>query len=138
MFVLVGGSRKVGLQELQKVLNAVMKWEYDWQMHFNTHKCFVMRLTHTRHITRFNYKLEDKLPQQTLTPMSDAQTDDSQYLSLPIGNIQLFSRHTDIEIAKHSKPSISSKTGTHVFNLPIDNKYWNLLPDKTMVNTKYK
>ena len=33
-----------------------MKWEYDWQMHFNPQKCFVMRLTHARHITRHTEK----------------------------------------------------------------------------------
>ena len=35
-------------QELQKDLNSLMKWEYDWQMHFNPQKCFVVRLTNTR------------------------------------------------------------------------------------------
>ena len=42
-----------------------MKWEYDWQMHFNPQKCFVMRLTHARHMTRFNYILGDKSLQET-------------------------------------------------------------------------
>ena len=42
-----------------------MKWEYDWQMHFNPQKCFVMRLTHARHMTRFNYTLGDKSLQET-------------------------------------------------------------------------
>ena len=38
-------------QELQKDLNSLMKWEYDWQMYFNPQKCFVMRLTtHARHL----------------------------------------------------------------------------------------
>ena len=31
-------------QELQKDLNSLMKWEYDWQMHFNPQQCFVMSL----------------------------------------------------------------------------------------------
>ena len=52
-------------QELKKDLNSLMKWEYDWQMHFNPQKCFVMRLTHTRHLTRFNYILRDKSLQET-------------------------------------------------------------------------
>ena len=42
-----------------------MKWEYDWQMHFNPQKCFVMRLPHARHLTRFNYTLGDKSHQET-------------------------------------------------------------------------
>ena len=42
-----------------------MKWEYDWQMHFNPQKCFVMRLTHARHLTRFNYILGDTSLQET-------------------------------------------------------------------------
>ena len=40
-------------QELQKDQNPLMKWEYDWQMHFNPQKCFAMRLTHARHLNRF-------------------------------------------------------------------------------------
>ena len=39
--------------------------EYDSQMHFNPLKCFVMRLTHARHTTRFNYILGDKSLQET-------------------------------------------------------------------------
>ena len=46
-------------QELQKDLNSLMKWEYDWQMHSNPQTCFVMRLTHARHLTRFIYILGD-------------------------------------------------------------------------------
>ena len=53
------------LQELQKHLNSLMKWEYDWQMHLNPLKCFVMRLTHARHMARFNYILGDKSLQET-------------------------------------------------------------------------
>ena len=52
-------------QELQKDLNSLMKWEYDWQMHFNPQQCFAMRLTHARHLTRFNYILGDKSLQKT-------------------------------------------------------------------------
>ena len=52
-------------QELQKDLNSLMKWKYDWQMHFNPQKCFVMRLTHARHLTRFNYILGDTSLQET-------------------------------------------------------------------------
>ena len=54
-------------QELKKDLNSLMKWEYDWQMHFNPQKCFVMRLTHDRHLTRFNYTLGDTSLQETDT-----------------------------------------------------------------------
>ena len=42
-----------------------MKLEYDWQMHCNPQKCFVMRLTHARHLTRFNHILGDKSLQDT-------------------------------------------------------------------------
>ena len=52
-------------QELQKDLNSLMKWEYDCQMHFNPQKCFVMRLTHARHPTRFNDILGDESLQET-------------------------------------------------------------------------
>ena len=43
----------------------MIKCEYDWQMHFNPQKCFVMRLTHARHLTRFNYILGDNSLQET-------------------------------------------------------------------------
>ena len=52
-------------QELQKDLNSLRKWEYDWQMHFNPQKCFVMRRTHAKHMTRFNDTLGDKSLQET-------------------------------------------------------------------------
>ena len=52
-------------QELQNDLNSLIKWEYDWQMHFNPQKCFVMRLTHARHLTRFNDILGDTSLQET-------------------------------------------------------------------------
>ena len=52
-------------QELQKDLDSLMKWEYDWQMHFNSHKNVVMRLTHAKRLTRFNYLLGDKSLQET-------------------------------------------------------------------------
>ena len=52
-------------QELQKNLHSLMKWEYDWQMHFNPQKCFVMRLTHARHMIRFNYIFGDKSLHET-------------------------------------------------------------------------
>ena len=28
-------KNEIDSQELQKYLNSLMKWEYDWQMHFN-------------------------------------------------------------------------------------------------------
>ena len=42
-----------------------MKWENDWQMHFNPHKCFAMRLTDAGHLTRCNYILGYKSLQET-------------------------------------------------------------------------
>ena len=42
-----------------------MKWKNDWRIHFNPQKCFVMRLTHARDMTRFNYILADKSLQET-------------------------------------------------------------------------
>ena len=41
------------------------KWEYDWRMHFFAQHVFVVRLTHARHITRFNYTLGDTSLQET-------------------------------------------------------------------------
>ena len=58
-------KNEIDSQELQKYLNSLMKWEYEWQMHFNPQKYFVMRLTHARHMTLFNYILGDKSLQET-------------------------------------------------------------------------
>ena len=51
--------------ELQKDLNRLAQWEHDWQMHFNTQKCFVMRITHARHVKHYNYTLGDSTLQET-------------------------------------------------------------------------
>ena len=51
--------------ELQKDLNRLAQWEHDWQMHFNTQKCFVIRITHARHIKHYNYTLGDSTLQET-------------------------------------------------------------------------
>ena len=51
--------------ELQKDLNRLAQWEHDWQMHFNTQKCFVLRITHARHVRHFNYTLGDSTLQET-------------------------------------------------------------------------
>ena len=53
-------------QELQTYVNSLVKWEYDWQMHFNPHKkCFVIRLTHAIRLTRVSYIMGDKSLQET-------------------------------------------------------------------------
>ena len=51
--------------ELQKDLNRLAQWEHDWQMHFNTQKCFDMRITHARHVKHYNYTLGDSTLQET-------------------------------------------------------------------------
>ena len=61
-----------------------MKWEYDWQMNFNPKKCFVMRLTHARHMTRFNYILGEK---------SLPETDNHPYLGVHITNDLTWNKH---------------------------------------------
>ena len=61
-----------------------MKWECDWQMNFNPKKCFVMRLTHARHMTRFNYILGDKSLQET---------DNHPYLGVHITNDLTWNKH---------------------------------------------
>ena len=38
---------------------------YDWQMHFNPDKCFVVRLLHARNIKQFNYTLGKTTLQET-------------------------------------------------------------------------
>ena len=44
---------------LQSDLNLVSQWVSDWQMHFNTIKCGVMKITHCRDKSAPNYHLED-------------------------------------------------------------------------------
>ena len=77
-------KNEIDSQELQKDLNSLMKWEYDWQMNFNPKKCFVMRLTHARHMTRFNYILGDKSLQET---------DTHPYLGVHITNDLTWNKH---------------------------------------------
>ena len=66
---------EINNQELQKDLDELIKWEHDWQMHFDPDKCFVMRLTHARNITQFN----DTLGNTTLQ-----ETDSHSYLGICI------------------------------------------------------
>ena len=77
-------KNEIDSQELQKDLNSLMKWECDWQMNFNPKKCFVMRLTHARHMTRFNYILGDKSLQET---------DNHPYLGVHITNDLTWNKH---------------------------------------------
>ena len=77
-------KNEIDSQELQKDLNSLMKWEYDWQMNFNPKKCFVMRLTHARHMTRFNYILGEKSLQET---------DNHPYLGVHITNDLTWNKH---------------------------------------------
>ena len=77
-------KNEIDSQELQKDLNSLMKWECDWQMNFNPKKCFVMRLTHARHMTRFNYILGHKSLQET---------DNHPYLGVHITNDLTWNKH---------------------------------------------
>ena len=77
-------KNEIDSQEQQKDINSLMKWEYDWQMHFNPQKCFVMRLTHARHMTRFNYILGDK---------SLHETDNHPYLGVHITKYLTWNKH---------------------------------------------
>ncbi len=64
--------------------SAIRLFADDWQMHFNPQKCFVMRLTHARHLTRFNYILGDKSLQET---------DNHPYLGVHITKDLTWSKH---------------------------------------------
>ncbi|XP_072043258.1 uncharacterized protein [Amphiura filiformis] len=44
-------------EKLQEDLDALVKWERDWQMSFNSSKCFSMRVTHKRNPVTKNYKM---------------------------------------------------------------------------------
>ena len=78
-------------QELQKDLNSLMTWEYDWQMHFNPQKCFVMRLTHARHLKPGSYfwrrasatiYLDARLPPATVAAVAGMRWLDSEVWTL--------------------------------------------------------
>ena len=45
--------------QLQADLDLLTEWQHTWQLHFNTKKCFVMRITHARNPKVFNYTLGD-------------------------------------------------------------------------------
>ena len=77
-------KNEIDSQQLQKDSNSLMKWEYDWQMHFNPQKCFAMRLTDARHMTRFNYTLGDKSLQET---------DNHPYLGVRITKYITWNKH---------------------------------------------
>ena len=49
----------------QADMDTLAKWQHTWQLHFNTKKCFVMRLTHTRNPKMFNYKLGEHTLEET-------------------------------------------------------------------------
>ena len=65
---------------------------YDWQMHFNPQKCFVMRLTQARHLTRFNYILGDKSVQEA---------DIHPYLGVHITKYLTWNKHSFIRCCVH-------------------------------------
>jgi hypothetical protein len=50
---------------LQNDLNTLEKWQNNWQMSFNTKKCFTMRITHVRNPKMFNYKLGSCILEET-------------------------------------------------------------------------
>ena len=50
---------------LQEDLHILEKWQDDWQLRFNTKKCFVMRLTHNRNVKLYPYKLDGRLLEST-------------------------------------------------------------------------
>ena len=86
-----------------------MKWEYDWQMHFNPQKCFVMRLTHARHMTRFNYILGDT---------SFQETDNHPYLGVHIIKYLTWNKHIH-QITATANPT----------NLHTEKNYFKKIPN---------
>ena len=102
-------KNEIDSQELQKDLNSLMKWECDWQMNFNPKKCFVMRLTHARHMTRFNYILGDKSLQET---------DNHPYLGVHITNDLTWNKHIHQITATANRTLHSSDAiFTHALNI---------------------
>ena len=43
--------------QLQDDLDTLAQWQKDWQLHFNSEKCFVMRISHSRAPKLFDYRL---------------------------------------------------------------------------------
>jgi hypothetical protein len=70
--------------QLQEDLNTLVKWQNDWQLHFNLKKCHIMRLTHARTTKMFNYKLGESVL---------AETQSHPYLGVDISNNLSWSNH---------------------------------------------
>ena len=70
--------------QLQNDLNTLSEWQSKWQMHFNTKKCFSMRITHSRNPKFFNYTLDNDVLEST-----DCHT----YLGVDISNTLTWNRH---------------------------------------------
>ena len=95
---------------IQKDLNSLMKWEYDWHMHFNPQKCFAMSLTHARHMTRFNYTLGDK---------SIQETDNHPYLGVYITKDLTWNKHIhQIRPTAQPQPTVPLHCKTQYLLMP--------------------
>ena len=51
--------------KLQQDLDILHDWEKTWQMEFNAEKCYVMRITHSKNPTTYDYKLGTTSLQET-------------------------------------------------------------------------
>lgn len=78
-------ENQIDAETLQKDLSTLVKWEKDWQMHFNPEKCFVLRLTHKRNPLFFNYKLGKSVLQDL--------TNNHSYLGFIINNNLTWNNH---------------------------------------------
>ena len=58
-------EKPVDSEKLQQDLDTLCEWEKTWQMEFNADKCYVMKLTHSKNPSTYDYKLGTTSLQET-------------------------------------------------------------------------
>ena len=58
-------EKPVDSEKLQQDLDTLREWEKTWQMEFNADKCYVMKLTHSKNPSTYDYKLGTTSLQET-------------------------------------------------------------------------
>ncbi|XP_072048856.1 uncharacterized protein [Amphiura filiformis] len=81
-------------EKRQEDLDALVKWERDWQMSFNSSKCFSMRVTHKRNPVTKNYKMGHHILEEVKH---------HPYLGVELSNDLKWSTHINQTVTKANK-----------------------------------
>ena len=79
---------------LQTDLNTLTDWAHTWQMKFNTDKCFVMKITHTKKTLKHTYTLCNNILKET---------ESHTYLGIEISNDLRWNSHIKHTVAKGNR-----------------------------------